>query len=113
MVSTPSITPFTNEGHKRRGKREPGFQPRPLSDKSSSTERSSPVILIPFASFRVNSAKDLAADRARPFAALRVTRGDWSTFQALFFTNEACLNNVIDETSNNLNIGNLLTAFLV
>src|SRR5216683_5719135 len=40
-------------------------------DRSSPTERSSPVIL--------SAAKDLAADRDRPFASLRVTRGDGST----------------------------------
>src|SRR5205814_6984652 len=50
---------------------------------SSSPERSSPVML--------SAAKHLAADRDRPFAALRVTRCDCSHGQGLFFTIEPCL----------------------
>src|SRR5260221_3560469 len=55
-------------------------------DSSAATARSSPVIL--------SAAKDLAAARDRPFAeftlseahVLRVTRGDCSNGQVLFFT---------------------------
>src|SRR5713226_4395341 len=46
-------------------------------DSSSPTERSSPVML--------SAAKHLSASRDRPFAALRVTRGDCSNGQGLFF----------------------------
>jgi hypothetical protein len=70
-------------------------------DISYPTERSSPVML--------SAAKHLCADRDRPFAefilsrssewseeaanGLRVTRGDCSNFQGLFFTIEPCLKN--------------------
>src|SRR5712692_5226866 len=47
-------------------------------DRSCSRERSSPVML--------SAAKHLAADRDRPFAALRVTGCDESTCQGLCFT---------------------------
>src|SRR6266581_2051393 len=60
-------------------------------DSSSSTDRSSPVMLSPFVALRVHSAKHLAAQRDRPFAALRVTLGDCSNCQELFFTIEPCL----------------------
>src|SRR5690242_6075526 len=46
-------------------------------DSSSAPERSSAVIL--------SRAKDLAADRDRPFAPLRVTLGDGSHCQVYFF----------------------------
>jgi hypothetical protein len=46
-------------------------------DGSSPTERSSPVML--------RAGKHLSAYRDRPFAALRVTRGDCSNGQGLFF----------------------------
>ena len=46
-------------------------------------ERSSPVIL--------SAAKDLAAGRERPFAALRVTRCDCSNGQEPFVQIEPCL----------------------
>jgi hypothetical protein len=52
-------------------------------DSSSATERSSLVML--------SAAKHRAADRDRPFAALRVTLRDSSNCQALFFTLEPCL----------------------
>src|SRR5258708_14548018 len=52
-------------------------------DSSPSTERSSFVIL--------SAAKDLAADRDGPFAALRVTRCDCSNCQGQFFQIEPCL----------------------
>src|SRR2546425_5076780 len=52
-------------------------------DSSSATERSSPVIL--------SAAKHLAADRGRPFAALRVTRGDGSNCHVPFVHLEPCL----------------------
>src|SRR6266487_3749729 len=60
-------------------------------DSSSLIERSSPVIL--------SAAKDLAAERDRPFAeftlsetnGLRMTRCDCSNGQGLFFTIEPCL----------------------
>src|SRR5713226_3154668 len=55
-------------------------------DSSSAPARSSPVIL--------SAAKDLAAARDRPFAALRVTWGDCSTCEGLFFTSEPCLNEI-------------------
>src|SRR5260221_12209837 len=41
---------------------------------------------------RLREAKDLAADHDRPFASLRVTQGDCSTCQGLFFKIEPCLN---------------------
>ena len=53
-------------------------------DSFSSTERSSPVML--------SAAKHLAADRGRPFAALRVTRWDGSNCQVPFVHIEPCLN---------------------
>ncbi len=56
-------------------------------DSSSPTETSSPVIL--------SEAKDLTADRDRPFASLRVTRGDCSNGQGLFFKIEPCLNLIV------------------
>src|SRR5713101_3210335 len=56
-------------------------------DSSCSRERSSPVML--------SAAKHLAADRDRPFAALRVTWCDESNCQGLFFTIEPCLNKII------------------
>src|SRR5713101_432500 len=64
-------------------------------DSSSPIARSSPVIL--------SEAKDLAADRNRPFAeftlersgGLRVTWCDCSNCQGLFFTIEPCLNKII------------------
>src|SRR5216684_52463 len=52
-------------------------------DSSSATARSSPVIL--------SAAKDLAAARDRPFAALRVTRSDCSNGQVQFVQIEPCL----------------------
>src|SRR6266566_1909024 len=60
-------------------------------DSSSAIERSSPVML--------SAAKHLGAHRARPFAeftlsgtnVLRVTLGDCSNCQELFFTIEPCL----------------------
>jgi hypothetical protein len=67
---------------------------------SSATERSRPVMLSPCALLRVNSAKHLAAGRARPFAALRVTRWVSSHGQGLFFTLEPCLNFLIGISSN-------------
>jgi hypothetical protein len=59
------------------------------------TERFSSVIL--------SEAKDLAADRDRPFAeftlseahGLRVTLCDCSNGQGLFFTSEPCLNSLL------------------
>ena len=39
----------------------------------------------------LSAAKHLAADRDRPFASLRVTLGDCSNCQGLFFTLEPCL----------------------
>ncbi len=39
----------------------------------------------------LSAAKHLAADRDRPFASLRVTWCDESTYQGLFFTIEPCL----------------------
>src|SRR6266852_5953885 len=59
-------------------------------DSSCSRERSSPVML--------SAAKHLAADRDRPFAALRVTGCDESTCQGLCFTIEPCLNKIIRST---------------
>src|SRR5216683_2910080 len=56
-------------------------------DRSAATARSSPVIL--------SAAKHLAAARDRPFASLRVTRGDCSNGQGLFFTSEPCLSRII------------------
>jgi len=61
-------------------------------DGSSSTERSSPVMLSPSLRSRVNSAKHLRAHRERPFAALRVTVCDNSTCQGLCCTIGPCLN---------------------
>src|SRR5262245_37627130 len=63
-------------------------------DSSSSTERSSPVMLSP--------AKHLAADQDRPYAeftlsaanGLRVTRCDCSSCHGLFFKVEPCLRNL-------------------
>ncbi len=52
--------------------------------RQGSTARSSPVIL--------SEAKDLSADRDRPFASLRVTRGDCSNGQGQFVQIEPCLN---------------------
>src|SRR5260221_9826589 len=52
-------------------------------DRSSSTARSSPVML--------SEAKHLAADRNRPFASLRVTWCDGANYQGLVFTIEPCL----------------------
>src|SRR5258706_14328383 len=52
-------------------------------DSSSPTERVSPVIL--------SEAKDLSAERDRPFASLRVTRWDGCNCEGLFFTTEPCL----------------------
>src|SRR5258706_5229815 len=52
-------------------------------DSSSPTERVSPVIL--------SAAKDLSAERDRPFASLRVTRWDSCNGEGLFFTTEPCL----------------------
>jgi hypothetical protein len=56
-------------------------------DSSSSTARSGPVIL--------SEAKDLAADRDRPFASLRVTLCDCSNCQVQFVQIEPCLS-IID-----------------
>jgi hypothetical protein len=64
-------------------------------DSSSAPARSSPVIL--------SAAKDLSADRDRPFAeftlseanGLRVTRGDCSNGQGQFVQIEPCLKNII------------------
>src|SRR5258708_723624 len=53
-------------------------------DSSSPTERVSPVIL--------SEAKELSAERDRPFASLRVTRWDGCNCEGLFFTTEPCLN---------------------
>ena len=53
-------------------------------ESSSSTEKDGPVIL--------RFAQDLAADRDRPFASLRVTRYSCSNCQGLFFKIEPCLN---------------------
>src|SRR6266852_5054413 len=58
-------------------------------DRSCSRERSSPVML--------SAAKHLAADRDRPFAALRVTWCDESNCQGLCFTIEPCLNKTKDK----------------
>src|SRR5439155_12841331 len=52
-------------------------------DSSSSTERSSPVIL--------SEAKDLTADRDRPFASLRVTWCNCSNCHLRFVQIEPCL----------------------
>ncbi len=52
-------------------------------DSSYPTARSSPVIL--------SEAKDLAAAHDRPFASLRVTRGDCSNWQGQFVQIEPCL----------------------
>src|SRR4051812_7008381 len=40
----------------------------------------------------LSAAKDLSAERDRPFASLRVTRWDGSNGEGLFFTTEPCLN---------------------
>src|SRR6266446_1936270 len=56
-------------------------------DSSSATARSSSVML--------SAAKHLAADRDRPFAALRVTRCDCSNGQGRFVQIEPCLNKII------------------
>jgi hypothetical protein len=64
-------------------------------DSSSSTARSSPVML--------SAAKHLAANRDRPCAefplseahGLRVTRCDCSNSQGFFFTIEPCLNKIL------------------
>src|SRR5258706_6407134 len=40
----------------------------------------------------LSAAKDLSAERDRPFASLRVTRWDCSNCERLFFTTEPCLN---------------------
>src|SRR5260221_9875801 len=56
-------------------------------DSSSPTERVSPVIL--------SEAKDLSAERDRPFASLRVTRWDGCNGEGLFFTTEPCLISLI------------------
>src|SRR6267154_749423 len=56
-------------------------------DRSSPTERVSPVIL--------SEAKDLSAERDRPFASLRVTRWDSCNCEGLFFTTEPCLKKLI------------------
>src|SRR6266849_8686026 len=65
--------------------RVPGCQGEPLVrpgstelDSSWPIERDSPVML--------SAAKHLCASRDRPFASLRVTRGDCSNGQGLFFT---------------------------
>src|SRR5258706_2891987 len=71
-------------------------------DRSSSTERSSPVML--------SAAKHLAADCDRPFAeftlerseGLRVTWCDCTNYQGLFFTIEPCLRNLIFNRWNDL-----------
>src|SRR6266536_1686113 len=60
-------------------------------DSSSSTERSSPVMLSTCATLSVNSAKHLSAPRDRPFPALRVTRCDCSNCQVRFTQIEPCL----------------------
>ncbi len=52
-------------------------------DRSSATERPSPVML--------SAAKHLAADGDRPFVSLRVTRWDWSNGQGQFVQIEPCL----------------------
>src|SRR5258708_5821562 len=57
-------------------------------DSSSPPVRSSRVIL--------SAAKDLAADRDRPFAALRVTGGDCSNGQIQFVQIEPCLKFITD-----------------
>src|SRR5260221_6608478 len=56
-------------------------------DSSSPTERVSPVIL--------SEAKELSAERDRPFASLRVTRWDGCNGEGLFFTTEPCLKFII------------------
>lgn len=94
MNSTPTSMPSLLEGILVGGKRELGIQPQSLSDSSSSKERSSPAIL-------------------SPFAWLMVTQCDCSTDQALFFTIDTCLKNIIDEILEILIIGNLFTTFLV
>src|SRR5258707_5214726 len=40
----------------------------------------------------LSEAKDLSAERDRPFASLRVTRWDGCNCEGLFFTTEPCLN---------------------
>src|SRR5258706_9276262 len=55
-------------------------------DSSSPTERVSSVIL--------SEAKDLSAERDRPFASLRVTRWDGCNCERLFFTTEPCLKSI-------------------
>src|SRR5258706_11071812 len=40
----------------------------------------------------LSEAKDLSAERDRPFASLRVTRWDGCNCERLFFTTEPCLN---------------------
>src|SRR5260221_14435611 len=56
-------------------------------DSPSPTERISPVIL--------TEAKDLSAERDRPFASLRVTRWHGCNGEGLFFTTEPCLKKLI------------------
>src|SRR5258707_13040480 len=60
-------------------------------DSSSPTERVSPVIL--------SEAKDLSAERDRPFASLRVTRWDSCNCEGLFFTTEPCLSILMESDS--------------
>src|SRR6266851_4410937 len=83
-------------------------------DSSSPPARSSPVIL--------SAAKDLCARRARPFAefplseanGLRVTRGDCSNGQVLFFTLNLALEHYLNEQQVNMlsSSSSLLTARL-
>jgi hypothetical protein len=55
-------------------------------DRSSSTERSSPIML--------SAAKHLSRSATRCFAALSMTLCDCSNCQGLFFTIEPCLNKI-------------------
>src|SRR5258708_36264228 len=43
----------------------------------------------------LSEAKDLSAERDRPFASLRVTRWDGCNGEGLFFTTEPCLKSII------------------
>src|SRR3954465_15810604 len=53
----------------------------------------------------LSEAKELSAERDRPFASLRVTRWDGSNCEGLFFTTEPCLNKIIWQSHKGRSIG--------
>src|SRR6266446_8340703 len=52
----------------------------------------------------LSEAKELSAQRDRPFASLRVTRWDGSNGEGLFFTTEPCLRIRIPDSPNSANL---------